>query len=129
MEQVLILCVRTIMRNEVRICILRLSRIFKRLCIKTIKTKVKTINERLARGYGPHIVHDRYKIEHIFRIFTIRRARISHFHYMMTKYYFRISTTRRARILCGRFKQSWMEGGSTKKGKGSKSHFYKDILY
>ena len=36
MQQVLPLCIRTIMIKEVRICIIRLSRIFKRLCAKTI---------------------------------------------------------------------------------------------
>jgi hypothetical protein len=36
MQQVLPLCVRTIMRKEVHICIIRLNRIFKRICAKTI---------------------------------------------------------------------------------------------
>ena len=36
MQQILPLCVCTIMRKEVRICIIRLSRVFKRLCAKTI---------------------------------------------------------------------------------------------
>ena len=36
MQQILSLCVRTIMRKEVHICIIRLSRIFKRICPKTI---------------------------------------------------------------------------------------------
>ena len=35
-HQVLPLCVRTIMRKEVRTCIIRLSRIFKQLCAKNI---------------------------------------------------------------------------------------------
>jgi hypothetical protein len=42
MQQVLPLCVRTIMRKEVRICIIRLSRIFKRLCAKTINPSEMT---------------------------------------------------------------------------------------
>ena len=36
MQQFLPLCVCTIMRKEVRICIIRLSRIFKRICATTI---------------------------------------------------------------------------------------------
>ena len=36
MQQILPLCVCTIMRKEVCICIIRLSRVFKRLCAKTI---------------------------------------------------------------------------------------------
>ena len=83
MEQVLLLCVRTIMRNEVRICIIRLSRILKRLCAKTINpSKMSDLRENMAitlcmidiklSRYFAFSLH----IEHVFRISTTRRPDI-----------------------------------------------------